>query len=195
MKKLSVRELCLIALFTALTAVMAQIAVPIPFSPVPISFGMIGIYMAGMLLAPRCAVLSQLVYLLLGAFGAPVFHNFTGGFGILFGPTGGYLFAYPLMAAIIAAYFKFAEQRFAGQKKSALYVGGAVAALVVATALLYALGTLWLSILLQRTFVEALAIGVLPYVALDALKIAFTALAVLPLRQRLAKQRLLTQGR
>ena len=192
MKKLRVRDLCLIALFTAITAVMAQIAIPVPFSPVPISCGMVGVYAAGMMLSPRCALLSQIVYLLLGACGAPVFHNFKGGAGILFGPTGGYLLVYPLMALTIAVYFKFIGNKWGDTAISFAYVAGTAAALLMALLLLYTGGTAYLGLLLKISFVQALVLGVYPYIALDIIKIVFSVLVLLPVRQRLAKQQLLS---
>ena len=88
---LSIRDLCLIAIFASLAAVTAQISIPIPFSPIPLSCGMIGVYTAGIMLAPRSAFFSQICYLLMGAVGLPVFSGFRGGIAVLFGPTGGYL--------------------------------------------------------------------------------------------------------
>lgn len=186
--KLSVREICLIAMFTALTAVLAQIALPIPISPVPISFGMIAIYLTGMMLVPRAAVWSQALYLLLGACGVPVFHNFKGGLGILFGPTGGYPLTYPLVALVIALYFKYADARFNGRKKSPLYLGGAALALVAALLVLYAGGTAYLAVLMEVSFAQALVWGVYPYALLDLIKIVFTVLCFVPVRERLLKQ-------
>ncbi|MCL2496606.1 MAG: biotin transporter BioY [Clostridiales bacterium] len=191
MKKLRVRDLCLIALFTSVTAVMAQIAIPIPFSPVPISCGMVGVYASGMMLSPHNALLSQIVYLLLGLCGAPVFHNFSGGAGILAGPTGGYLLTYPLMAITIAAYFKFAGHKWGTKTATFVYTAGFSAALFAALLLLYAGGTAYLSFLLKIPFAQALVLGVYPYIALDILKIIFCVLVLLPIRQHLAKQHLL----
>ena len=99
---LSVKSLTIIAFFAALTAVLAQIAIPIPFSPVPISFGLVAVYISGILLKPKHALYSQICYLILGMMGVPVFGGFKGGIGVLFGPTGGYLIVYPLMAWIVA---------------------------------------------------------------------------------------------
>ena len=85
--------LILTALFAALTAVGAWISIPLPFTTVPITLATMGAS-AGALLGPWYGSLSMIIYLLLGAVGAPVFHNMTGGLGILTGPTGGYLIGY-----------------------------------------------------------------------------------------------------
>jgi biotin transport system substrate-specific component len=89
-----------VALMAALAAVGAQIAIPLPFSPVPFTLQVPAVILSGLLLGSRHGALSQIVYLLLGAAGAPVFAQFSGGFAHLVGPTGGYLLSYPLAAAV-----------------------------------------------------------------------------------------------
>lgn len=87
-------------MMTAFTAICAVISVPLPFSPVPVSLATLAVLICGGLIGPKCGSLSQIVYLLLGAIGVPIFHNFTGGMGILLGPTGGFLFGYIFMAFV-----------------------------------------------------------------------------------------------
>ena len=89
--KFTTRDICQIGIFVVASAVLAQIAIPLPFSPVPISLGLLGAFLSGIFLRPKCALFAQLVYLALGGMGLPVFGHFTGGLGILVGPTGGYL--------------------------------------------------------------------------------------------------------
>ncbi len=86
------------ALMAAVTAVAAQIAVPI--FPVPFTLQVLAVVLSGLLLGPRYGALAQAIYLLVGAIGVPVFAEFRGGLGVLLGPTGGYLLSYPLAAAI-----------------------------------------------------------------------------------------------
>ena len=80
-KTFTAKEISRIAIFTAITAVLAQIVVPLPFTPMPISFGLLAVYITGILLKPKHAVFVQICYLLIGAVGAPVFGNFRGGVG------------------------------------------------------------------------------------------------------------------
>ncbi|MFV0399811.1 MAG: biotin transporter BioY [Oscillospiraceae bacterium] len=188
MKKsiLSVRELCTVGIITALNAVLAQIAIPLPFTPIPFSLGMMAVFIAGILLAPLPALFSQLCYLLLGIVGLPVFGNFTGGLGVFLGPKGGYLMAYPLMALVISLAVRW------GKQSGAIRVVRTAVAMVLSTfLLLYLLGTLWLCFVMQTGFVEGLAMAVFPFIPLDMVKIAFCAAVMLPLRDRLAKQGLL----
>src|ERR687889_115461 len=84
----------------AVTAVTAQITIPLPFSPVPFTLQVLAVILSGLLLGPRYGALSQAIYVLIGAIGVPVFAGFSGGLGIVLGPTGGYLLSYPAAAAV-----------------------------------------------------------------------------------------------
>lgn len=183
-EKLSVRDLCISAFFAAVTAICAQIIIPLPFSPVPISFGMVGLYTAAILQNPRCAVLSQVCYLILGAAGLPVFAGFKGGIGALLGPTGGYLMVYPVMAAIVS--FTLNSRRAVGKKygQKRILING-TAAICTAHVILYLGGTIWLCATTGNTWMAGLSLGVLPYIPLDIVKIVFCTVAVIPLRGRL----------
>src|ERR687893_428051 len=93
-----------VALMAAVTAVAAQITVPI--EPVPFTFQVLAVILSGLLLGPRYGALAQAIYVLVGAVGVPVFAGFRGGLGIVFGDTGGGPLSYPLAAAVagLAAY-------------------------------------------------------------------------------------------
>ena len=191
-KTLSAKEITLIGIFTAVTAILAQIAVPLPFTPMPISFGLVAVYITGILLKPKHAVLTQICYLLLGAVGLPVFGNFRGGIGALFGPTGGYLMVYPFMAAIVSVALNSRKSRRAecGQsKKRLLFKSGA--SICTAHLFLYLGGTIWLSATTGNTFGAALALAVYPFIPLDIVKIVFCVTAIVPLRSRLLSMNLL----
>ena len=189
---LSPKELSIIALFAVLTAVLAQIAIPLPFTPVPISFGLVAVYITGMLLKPRHAVLAQICYLTLGAVGVPVFGNFRGGIGALFGPTGGYLFVYPLIAWIVSIALNSPKNRQAELSQSKVYLFfKAGISICIAHILLYLGGTSWLSITTGNTFVACLSLAVFPYIPLDILKILFCIFIVVPFRSRMLSMNLL----
>ena len=91
-RKIATKDLVLTALFAALTAVLAQIQLPI--GPVPFNLAVFGAFLAGMLLEPAWAAASMGVYMLLGAVGIPVFAGFMGGPAVLLGKTGGYVIGY-----------------------------------------------------------------------------------------------------
>ncbi|HOQ17482.1 MAG TPA: biotin transporter BioY [Defluviitaleaceae bacterium] len=183
---LSAKELSVIALFTAITAVFAQIAIPLPFTPVPISFGLVAVYMSGILLKPKHAVYSQLCYLTLGGLGIPVFGGFRGGLGALFGPTGGYLLVYPIMAWLVSMVLNSqkSRQNESSNSKGFLLFKSAVA-ICTAHIILYLGGTTWLSITTGNSFYATLAIAVFPFIPMDILKIIFCIFAVVPIRSRL----------
>ena len=189
---ISARELSVIAIFAAITAVLAQIAVPLPFTPMPISFGLVAVYISGMLLKPKHAVLAQICYLALGAMGVPVFGSFRGGLGALFGPTGGYLLVYPVMAWIVSIALNSTRSRQAERKhgKPALFLKTSLA-LCIAHMILYLGGTTWLSVTTGNTFLASLSLAVLPFIPLDILKIVFCVFAIVPLRSRLLSMNLL----
>jgi len=134
--------------------------------------------LCGGLLSPRSAFLSQLVYLLLGLAGAPVFSGFGGGPAKLLGPTGGYLIAYPLMALLIALILNKT-----GRRSIPLTTAAMLAGLVVC----YALGTVWLAASTGRTLTEALLAGAVPFAGFDAAKAVFCALLVKALEKPLLR--------
>ena len=190
--KFSARELTLIGIFAAITAVMAQIAIPLPFSPVPISFGLVAVYISGILLKPKHAVFAQICYLILGAVGVPVFSNFRGGFDALIGPTGGYLFVYPLIAWIVSYSLNSYKSRQAERNQSKAFVlFKAAISMCIAHLVLYLGGTLWLSFTTGTTFIACLSLAVFPYIPLDIVKILFCIFVIVPFRSRLLSLNLL----
>lgn len=95
----STRDLTLIGMFAACMAIISQLSIPMP-TGVPLTLQMFGVALTGAVLGWRSGFLALLVYILIGACGAPVFSNFRGGAAILSGVTGGYLCAYPVMAML-----------------------------------------------------------------------------------------------
>ena len=171
-----------VALMAAVTAVAAQITVPI--EPVPFTFQVLAVILSGLLLGPRYGPLAMAVYLLVGAVGVPVFAGFKGGLGIVFGDSGGYLLAYPLAAAVagLGAHAVAHDPR-----RRALSVGllCGCAALVV----IYALGATWLSVIAGLSPAAALATGVLPFVVLDLVKVVLAALVAVAAAPAIAVSR------
>lgn len=159
------RLLILSALFAALTAVGSWISIPLPFSPVPINLATLSVFLAGGLLGPAGGAASQAVFVALGAVGLPVFHSFTGGVGILAGPTGGYLIGYIAAAWIVGTGFAYQPN-----KKPPLLQGAAI--LAVALLACYFLGTLWFMLSTGTGLAAALLLCVVPFLPGDALKIA-----------------------
>ncbi|MFR6311142.1 biotin transporter BioY, partial [Anaerofustis stercorihominis] len=97
---LKTRTLTKIALCTAVMCIIGPVSVPIPISPVPISLAQLGIYFAVYALGYKYALISVLVYILIGSIGLPVFSGFMGGVNRLIGPTGGYLLGFIFLTLI-----------------------------------------------------------------------------------------------
>lgn len=189
---LSPRELSIIAFFASITAVLAQIAIPIPLTPAPISFGLVAVYISGILLKPQHAVYSQICYLALGAMGVPVFGGFRGGLGVLFGPTGGYLLVYPVMAWIVSMALNSKKSRQAErtQSKGIVFLKSSIA-ICIAHIILYLGGTTWLSITTGNAFYASLVLAVFPFIPMDILKMLLCAFGIVPIRSRLLSTNLL----
>jgi len=95
------RQAAIVVIASVFVALCAQVTVPLPFTPVPLTLQNFGVLVVGLTLGARRGFAALLLYLAEGAMGMPVF-NPTGPGGVLqlFGPTGGFLMAYPLVAAI-----------------------------------------------------------------------------------------------
>ncbi len=96
-EKLTVRDICMIGMFTALIVVFSWITIPMPLG-VPITFQTFIIPLTGIILGPKKGTTSVLIYILLGVIGLPVFAGFKGGLGVLFGQTGGFIWGFLFMA-------------------------------------------------------------------------------------------------
>jgi biotin transport system substrate-specific component len=154
---MNLKKMILISIFAALTAIGAFIIIPLPISPVPITLQMFFTFLAGGLLGKKSGFLSQLIYLLLGAIGLPIFAGGAGGIGALFGPTAGYLYGF-LIAGFIAGWGK---RNF--WSKTISYSTGLI--------VIYILGLTGLIINTSMNINKALASGVIPFIPGDILKV------------------------
>ena len=156
---------------TLLTAVAAQVSIPLPFTPVPFTFQPMVVLVGAAALGPRLGMTSQVLYLALGIAGLPVFAaspTLPQGAARLLGPTGGYLMAYPL-AAFVAGWL--AERGFDRRYVSA------VVAMACGLAVVFAGGVSWLMVAMRPAvgLVGALRIGFTPFIAADVLKLLVAA--------------------
>ena len=164
-----------IALMAAVICVVGPFTLPI--GPVPITLAPLAILLSVYILGTKKGTIALLIYLLIGAVGVPVFSGFTGGIGKLAGPTGGYLIGY-IFFALIAGWF---IHRFY-DKVVIQFLG-----MVLALAVLYAFGTAWLAYSAGMTFGAALAVGVLPFIVFDLIKIVITIVLGRAVRSRLLR--------
>jgi biotin transport system substrate-specific component len=149
-------------------AVCAHIALPLYFTPVPLTLQPFAVLLLGLVLSPRLAAVTLVTYLTEGALGLPVFAPglvFSGGMAHLLGPTGGYLLAYPVAVALISFLWRRTSRSFAAAALSA-----ATGNLVI-----LACGALWLAAMTHASVQSVLTLAVVPFLPGDALKIVAAA--------------------
>ena len=162
----------------AVVAIAAQIAIPLPGTPVPMTLQPLAVLLVGGMLGPRLGAGALLSYLALGAAGLPVFTPFGApGLGRLLGPTGGYLLAYPIAAYAVGRLA--ADGRRWGRLTLAVFVGLS----------LIHLGGLAQLLIITHSLRDAARLGTVPFVAGDLAKLVLAVLVlrptVRPLRARL----------
>ncbi len=180
--KISTKSLTFTALLAAIICVLSPIAINI--GPIPLSFGTLAIYIASSLIDMKHGVAAVVVFVALGAVGVPVFTNWTGGFGRIAGPTGGYIIGYIPMAFIIGLIVDRLNK----------HIWAYPVAMTVGTAVLYLFGTAWFMIQSGADLASALLACVVPFLIGDALKIVASTLLCFRLR-RLVYKLILTDRR
>lgn len=171
-----VRDLLLVIGASLLIAISAQVAVPLPFSPVPMTLQPMAILLVGAVLGSARGAAAAALYLFEGATGLPVFANGKGGVvWLLAGPTAGYLLSYPLVAWTMGW---FSER---GWTRNVLTT---IPVMAAGIALIHLGGWSWLSTAMGLGPSQAFAVGTAPFLAGDAVKIAIAA-AALPSLQAL----------
>ena len=177
-RRLRVMTRC--ALMAALLCVLSPMSVAI--GPVPVSLGLFGVLLAGVLLGPLYGSCSVLVFLLVGLVGLPVFAGGAGGFPVLAGPTGGYLWSYPLVSAAGGFLCRMACL----VRRRGLKIVLIALSQLPGVAICYALGTLQYCLLTESTFWQGLAVCVLPFAVFDLLKCLVASLIGVLLAERKA---------
>ena len=169
------KALSLVALNVSLLSIASLISIPIPISPVPITLQVFMVYIITAILGPVFAALVCVIYLAMGAIGLPVFAGAAAGLPILLGPTGGYLFSFPL-ASFLGGWA--CRARASSKKMDVVRLCIAFAAVLFT---IYVVGILWLSNYLHISFYSGFLIGGLPFFPIDVLK----AIVALPVAMRI----------
>lgn len=172
----NILDICLISLMTAVMAITAQIAIPLPFG-VPITLQTFAVTLAGIILGYKKGALAALIYIFIGAIGIPVFSNFTGGYQCLIGPTGGFIISFPIMAYIVGLGVTY-KSRFKGALLTSIVLGNIINLLF---------GTLWFSYLSKTSFLAGFTTCVVPFFPATLIKIVLSWIAGLNIRKRLVK--------
>lgn len=172
-KKINTRQLTMIGVTTAIICILGPLSLPIGI--VPISLTNLAIYFAIYALGGKRGTLSYIVYLFIGLVGLPVFSGFSGGLPKLLGPTGGYLIGFIFIAFISGIFVdKFPNKNYM------CFLG-----MVLGTIVTYIFGTSWLAYEAHIGFNKALAVGVLPFIPGDIVKIIIALLIGPQIRKRL----------
>lgn len=166
-------NLAITALMSAVLCVISPLSIPIGTVPISLTtmFIIIGVYLIG----PIKMSISVLIYLLIGVVGLPVFANYKSGPGVIVGPTGGYLVGY-IVLTLVSGFIIH---------KDINNIRYTIIGLVTGNLLVYAIGTAWLSYSMKLTFVNALMIGVVPFIIADAIKMALAVYLGKIIRRRI----------
>ncbi|WP_279160104.1 biotin transporter BioY [Thomasclavelia cocleata] len=158
-----IKNMCYCSMFACIVALLAQIKIDLP-GLVPITLQTLGIYIIACSLTPKLAVITTIVYVIMGSIGLPVFTGFRGGLSSLLGPTGGYIFSFPITSLIISIIIN--------NKNSIIRK---IIAMIVGTAVCYLIGTIWFIYVTNNTIITALTVCVIPFIFGDIIKIAIAS--------------------
>lgn len=166
------REITLIAGFALFTAALAQVRIPLGFTPVPVTGQTLAVLLAGASLGAWRGAGSQLLYWLLGMVGLPFYSNGTGGWSVATGPTMGYLVGFIVAAAVVGRLAEYRHDR---------RVLTSIAAMTMGSMIIYAFGAAWLAINLGIPLAtgeqNAIALGVTPFLVGDVIKMCLAGMA------------------
>ena len=172
--KLSIREISLVAIFPALMAATAGIAIPMGVLP-PITLQTMFVFLAALLIGPKLGSISMLIYVLMGAIGLPVFSNYRGGISVLVSGSGGFIIGF-----IVSALFIGILKNVKIINKYYLYIFGI---LVIGNSIIYMSGASYIAFLTNTSLLTILA-GFSLYFIGDFIKI----LAVMYVYSRIRHQ-------
>ncbi len=187
-KLLTTQAITKIALFVAVLSVSAYISIPI--GAIPLTLQTLIINMAAIILSPFEGFVMTLVYILLGLVGVPVFSGGAGGPAKLFGPTGGYIFAFlaavPLMS-FLKGYFLKLIGKFTKNKGAAEFIAYTLTAILIGMVVIYLIGTVYMKLTMGKTWGQTLMAAVVPFIPLDLCKCAAASIIGIPVKRALDK--------
>ncbi len=167
--------LTLSAVFTAVTAVCSQISIPLPVG-IPITLQTFAVALCGFTLPLPCALASIGVYIALGAVGAPVFSSFSGGFGILVGKTGGFIFGFIAMTLLCALGMRLSRRPLT------LLLG------IVGLMLCHLAGSAQYAVLSEITFAQSFLAVSVPFLIKDVASVVLAFLIALRLNKAISRR-------
>jgi biotin transport system substrate-specific component len=161
-----VRDIALVLAGALLIYLTARIVIPVPGSPVPITGQTFGVLLVGASLGFRRGLIGVALYVLLGVIGLPFFAEGKGGLSVIWGATGGYLVGFVVAGALVGRLAELGWDR---------RLGGALGAMLIGSAVIYAIGLPWLAVVTSSTPAETIALGLTPFLVGDALKLVLAA--------------------
>ena len=173
-KFLNIQELCVIGLFTALTCLIAPLAIPMPLG-VPLTLQTFILSLVAIILGAKRGAIAALIYIVLGAFGLPVFSNFTGGWQMITGLTGGFILSFPLMAYLVGL----------GADKRSRFKGFFLLCVIGGNVINLLCGTAMFCLLSKSTFIAGLTACVLPFLPITVVKIVLSCVVGLNIKRRI----------
>lgn len=183
--RIAILDMCYIAIFAAVIAVLAQISVPMA-GGVPVTLQTFAVALAGIVLGWKKGALAAVVYLILGAVGVPVFTGLKGGLGSLIGVTGGFIVSFPLLALAAGKAVEMAAGKNTVSRIVILITG-----LFIGAVLNYAVGTVWFAVSTGNSIAAGIAACVAPFVLNDIIKLICAVWVGSILRRALLKAGLL----
>jgi biotin transport system substrate-specific component len=175
MRNEKIKMMILSALFCAIIAVFAQLSISI-IPQVPFTLQNFAIALIPVILGRRYGTIAVLLYVLLGSIGIPVFAQFSGGFGIVIGKTGGYLIGYIIATFIAGTMLKGKDITFSR----------VLLANIVGLIIIYSFGVTQLKFVLSLPWNQAFAFGCTPFVLPDLIKVVVASYIGILVRRRLA---------
>jgi len=165
-----IRHALLIAAGALFIFLCAKVWISIPGNPVPYTLQSFGVLVVGGALGLRRGGAAALLYVLLGLVGLPFFAEGKGGIQVIWAATGGYLVGFVVAAAVVGRLAELGWDR---------RIGGAIGATAIGTVVIYAIGVPWLAAVTGLSAAEAVAVGLVPFVGVDIVKM-LAAAAVFP---------------
>jgi biotin transport system substrate-specific component len=166
------RECSLVIGFALFTAALAQVRIPLGFTPVPVTGQTLAVLLSGATLGAWRGASSQFLYWLLGMVGLPFYSNGTSGWSVATGPTMGYLVGFVVAAAVVGRLAEYHQDR---------RTLTSVAAMTLGSLIIYVCGATWLAVDLDIPFAtgeqNAIALGVTPFLVGDVIKMCLAGLA------------------
>lgn len=168
-----------IGVMTAIIAVLSQITIPLP-THVPVTLQTFAVALAGYFLGWKGGAVSALVYGLLGAIGVPVFAGWSGGFSVIVGYTGGFIYGFIVMALLCGLGAKFCSDKISG-KVIAIVLG------IAGLACDHLLGAIQYAIVANISIGKSVLLVSVPYLVKDVISVVAAYLISIELVSRLAK--------